>query len=365
MAFKLFLFLLTFLMGSVFQLAAANTEIIAYQVKTTTQTNSLHVLGSLRAYQSTHLFAPVSEQIKKIHITDSEFVSKNQLLFEFNDAEEQAMLKQIQLEVLETRRQHRRLLDIKDSSLVTQAQIDEKYTAWQTALAKQKSIEVQITDRKILAPFSGQLGLSDLSIGNRIEAGETLVSLDDVDLMKLDVLIPSRFLSKIYINQTINVQSDAYPNTVFKGSIVAVSPQLEAQSRMVKVRAHIENKEHKLKTNMMVKATINLKDEQVLSVPNSAVIMLGDNNFIYRLIEQDKGTYKAEKVTIKTGQIGDKLTEIKSGLTENDLIVSQGAMRVKSKSVLTIKAFQNDLDQAALLKAVPNQTSLSNQQKGQ
>jgi len=357
MAFKLFLFLLTFLMGSVFQLAAANTEIIAYQVKTTTQTNSLHVLGSLRAYQSTHLFAPVSEQIKKIHITDSEFVSKNQLLFEFNDAEEQAMLKQIQLEVLETRRQ--------DSSFVTQAQIDEKYTAWQTALAKQKSIEVQITDRKILAPFSGQLGLSDLSIGNRIEAGETLVSLDDVDLMKLDVLIPSRFLSKIYINQTINVQSDAYPNTVFKGSIVAVSPQLEAQSRMVKVRAHIENKEHKLKTNMMVKATINLKDEQVLSVPNSAVIMLGDNNFIYRLIEQDKGTYKAEKVTIKTGQIGDKLTEIKSGLTENDLIVSQGAMRVKSKSVLTIKAFQNDLDQAALLKAVPNQTSLSNQQKGQ
>ena len=365
MVSKLAVFFIVFLTVFFYQSAMANTEIIAYKVKKQTQSNSFQVLGTLRAFQSTDLFAPVSEKIKQIHIKDAQFVSKNQLLFEFNDAEEQALLKQTQLEVLETRRQHQRLLDIKDSSLVTQAQIDEKYTAWQTALAKQKSIEVQIADRKIFSPFKGQLGLSDLSIGNRIEAGETLVSLDSVDLMKLDVLIPSRFLSEIYINQKINVQSDAYPNTFFEGNIVAISPQFEPQSRMIKVRAHIDNKDLRLKTHMMVKATIDLEEKQVLSVPNSAIIILGDNSFIYRLKEQDKGNYKAEKVTIKTGQIGDKLTEIKSGLTENDLVVSQGAMRVKLNTVLTIKALQNDLDQATLLKKQPNQNSLFNQQKEQ
>ncbi|MBN2865342.1 MAG: efflux RND transporter periplasmic adaptor subunit [Thiotrichales bacterium] len=343
---------------------AASTQVIAYKVTNQTQENTLFTLGSLRAFQSTHLAAPVSERVRTIHITDGQMVNKGEILFEFNDAEEQALLKQVQLEVIETRRQHQRLLDIKDSSLVTQAQIDEKYTAWQTALAKQKNIQVQIDDRKVLAPFKGQLGFSDISVGNQIETGDVLVSLDDVDVMKLDVLVPARYLSDIKLNQTISAKSEAYPNTDFKGRIVAIAPQLEAQSRMVQVRAHIDNNERKLKTNMMVKAQINLSEKQVLMVPNSAIIMLGDHNYIYRLKEDENNTFKVEKVTIKAGQVGDKYTEIKSGLAENDIVISQGVMRVKPKSIVTIKAFENDLPQEALLKASSKKNNSTEQKPG-
>ena len=363
---RLFLSLISLFIGFISSpvYSAPVTEIIAFKVKSQTQTNTLFALGSLRAFQSTHLSAPVSERVHKIHITDGQMVSKNQLLFEFNDAEEQALLKQVQLEVIDTRRQHQRLLDIKDSSLVTQSQIDEKYTAWQTALAKQKNIQVQIDDRKVLAPFKGQLGFSDISVGNQVETGDVLVSLDDVDVMKLDVLVPTRYLSEIEINQTILAKNEAYPNRTFKGHIVAIAPQLEAQSRMIKVRAHIDNKERKLKTNMMVKAQINLSEKHVVVVPNSAVLMLGDHNYIYRLKEAENRSYKAEKVTIKTGQVGDKYTEIRSGLSENDLVVSQGVMRVKPKSTVSIKAFENDLAQEDLLKPKTKNKETLTQQQG-
>lgn len=344
--------------------AAPITKIIAFKAKNETQPNTLFVLGSLRAFQSTHIAAPVSERIEKVFITDGQRVSKGELLFKFNDAEEQALLKQAQLEVIETRRQHQRLLDIKDSSLVTQAQIDEKQTAWQTAIAKQKNIQVQIDDRKVLAPFKGQLGFSDISVGNQIDTGDVLVSLDDVDVMKLDVLVPARNLSDIQLNQTILARTEAYPNTTFKGRIVAVSPQLEAQSRMVKVRAHIDNSERKLKTNMMVKAQINLSEKQVVVVPNSAILMLGDHNYIYRLNPNENNTYKVEKITVKPGQVGDKYTEIKSGIAENDIVISQGVMRVKPKSTVTIKAFENDLAQEALLKPTNSNKQNANQQQG-
>lgn len=366
MIYKLIIFFMTCYLGLGFNLvnAAPNkpkTEVIAYKVKYITKSDSLQVLGTLRAFQSTQLSAPVSERIQKIHIKDGQTVEKGQLLFEFHDLQQQALLRQAQLEVVETQRQHKRLLDIKDSSLVTQAQIDEKQTAWQTALAKQKNIEVQIAERKIYAPFKGRLGFNDLSIGNRIEAGQDLISLDDVEVMKLDVLIPARYQSEIYINQTIEVENEAYPETLFKGVIMAIAPQLEAQSRMVKVRAHIDNKEHKLKTNMMVKAQVNLADKQGLFVPNTAIIMLGDHNFVYRLKVNEKGEYQAEKVAVKVGQVDDALTEIQAGLSENDIVVSQGVMRVKNRTLVNIKAYENDLSQEQLLQ----KSDLSNQQQVQ
>ena len=369
MIYRVFTLFFTCLLGSVFHLANAAgpskpmTEIIAYQVKSLTQSDTLQILGSLRAFQSAQLSAPVSEQIQKIHIKDGQAVEKGQLLYEFHDLQQQALLKQAQLEVVETRRQHQRLLDIKarDSSLITQAQIDEKQTAWQIALAKQKNIEVQITDRKIFAPFKGQLGFSDLSIGNRIEAGQTLISLDDVETMKLDVLVPARYLSEIYLNQTIQVQTEAYPNESFKGMIIAIAPQLEAQSRMVKVRAHIDNQEHKLKTNMMVKAQVDLVDKKGLFVPNTTILMLGDHNFIFRLKLTENGGYQAEKVAVKVGQVGENLTEIQSGLAEDDIVVSQGVMRVKDGASVKIKAYENDLTQEQLLL----KNDLPNQQQGQ
>jgi len=357
---------LPFLMGAITlpANAAPITQVIGYKVQSQIQPNTLFVLGSLRAFQSTHIAAPVSERVDKIYISDGKIVSKGELLFEFNDAEELALLKQVQLEVIETRRQHQRLLDIKDSSLVTQAQIDEKYTAWQTAIAKEKNIQVQINDRKVYAPFKGQLGFSDISVGNQIDTGDVLVSLDDVDVMKLDVLVPARYLSDIKIDQTIFAKSEAYPNSSFKGRIVAIAPQLEAQSRMVKVRAHIDNSERKLKTNMMVTAQINLSEKKVVIVPNTAVLMLGDHNYIYRLKADQNETYKVEKVTVKSGQVGDKFTEIQSGIDENDIVISQGVMRVKPKNTVTIKVFENDLVQADLLKPSTDRKQNSNQQQG-
>lgn len=368
MIYRIPTFFIACSLGIIFNSAHAaptkpTTEIIAYQVKSLTQSDTLQVLGTLRAFQSAQLSAPVSEQIQKIHIKDGQIVEKGKLLYEFHDLQQQALLKEAQLEVIETNRQHKRLLDIKEkgSSLVTQAQIDEKQTAWQISLAKQKNIEVQITDRKIFAPFKGQLGFSDLSIGNRIEAGQTLISLDDYEVMKLDVLIPVRYLSEIYLNQTIQVQTEAYPDSSFKGVIMAIAPQLEAQSRMVQVRAHIDNREQKLKTNMMVKAQVDLADKQGLFVPNTAILMLGDHNFIFRLNPNEKGGYQAEKVTVKVGQVDEELTEIKVGLAEGDIVVSQGVMRVKDRAVVKIKAYENNLSQERLLQ----KNSTSNQQQVQ
>jgi len=329
-------------------------NVIAFKVAYDTQAQSFQALGHLSATQSAIISAPVSEIIEKIHISDGQQVKQHQLLFEFNNRQEKALLAEAKVAVQEAKRQYQRVKDLKDTSAVTQAQIDEKYSLWQIAVAQQKIIEVMLIDRKILAPFNGQLGFMDLAEGNLIEIGTPLVSLDNAKKMKLDILIPERFLQIIQVNQIIDIQSQAYPNQLFKGLIKAISPQLEANTRMIKVRAEVENSDLKLKTNMMVKALIQLADKQSLVVPNSAVLMLGDHSFVYRLKPQDTNRFLVEKVEVKTGEISEKTTEILSGLKDEDIIVSQGVLRTKPNKIVEIKAFENNLKQDQLLKPINN-----------
>lgn len=325
-------------------------EVIAYQVELVVLPQKLSILGHLQAEKSVSLVASATDRVQKLHYTDGQKVSKNQLLVELNIKEELASLEEIKATVADAKKQYLRVKNITGRAAVTEALIDEKYHVWQTSLAKQKMIEAQIEDRKILAPFDGVIGLSSISEGALVQSGSHIVSIDNNQLMKLDLLIPPAYLKHLTAGLKVAVQTEAYPNEAFGGVVSAISPQLDSATRMVQVRALIDNPDSLLKTNMFVHADINLPERLILRVPNNAILRLGDHQYIYLLEEKAEGRYQANKVEIKTGVIGPAYTEVIQGVNKDDLVVSQGIMRVNSQSTITIKALQNNASQEQLLK---------------
>ncbi|WP_373018618.1 efflux RND transporter periplasmic adaptor subunit [Thiomicrorhabdus sp.] len=345
----LFLIHLMALAYSVGATAKPPVEVIAYQVTKTSQPQMIKALGNLQAKQSIDISSNVTEIIKAIHFTEGQVVRKSQLLLELNSAEQLALLEEAKALAEEAQRQYRRVKDVEGRGSVTRSLIDQKYREWQTAVAKRKVIEAQVADRRIYAPFGGQLGFSHYAVGALVSPGDQIVSLDDTSEMKLDLYIPIKYLSYLKQGQNVTLRSSAFPNQTFEGHISAISPRLEQEVRMVQVRAIVGNPDNRLKTNMMVEAQIDLPSKTQLNAPNTAILMLGDNEFVYRLKASQDGLYKAEKVAVETGEIGDSLTEVLTGLNENDLVVSQGVMRVNSKVSVKIKAMQNDAIQEKLL----------------
>lgn len=358
---------LTLLMIPFFALAHSITahakppvEVIAYQIMQTSQPQVIKALGSLQAKQSIDISANVTETIQAIHFKEGQTVRKSQLLLELNSNEELALLEEAKALAEEAKRQYRRVKDVEGRGSVTRSLIDEKYREWQTAVAKRKVIEAQVADRRIYAPFAGQLGFSHYAVGALVTPGSQIVTLDDTSEMKIDLYIPVKFLSYLKPGQAVTLNSQAFPDQTFTGHISAISPRLEQDVRMVQVRALIDNPDNLLKTNMMVEAQIDLPPKTLLQAPNTAILMLGDNEFAYRLKPAKDGLYKAEKVAVETGEIGDALTEILSGLNANDLVVSQGVMRVNTKVQVKIKAMQNGAGQEKLL-----QPDASSKKQGQ
>ncbi len=324
-------------------------SVIAYQVQQINQPQHIQALGNLQAKQAIQISANVTETIKAIHFQDGQNVLKNQLLVELNNLEELARLAEADALADEAKLQYQRVKNVLGRGSVTQSLVDEKYSIWQTAVAKRKVIQAQLADRKMVAPFAGQLGFSTLSVGALVTPATQIVSLDDNSVMKLNLFAAVDFLPVLNIGQTVTVSSAAFPTLNFQGQISAISPRLEQNLRMIKIIALIDNPQQLLKSNMMVEARIDLPAKQQLTVPNSSLLMLGDHQYVYRLKTKQGEVYQAEKVEVQTGDIGETYTEITSGLKANDVVVSQGVMRVKPKAAVRIKALQDSAPQEQLL----------------
>ncbi|QBZ84044.1 Multidrug resistance protein MdtA [Hydrogenovibrio crunogenus] len=325
--------------------------VIAYSVKPVKIPVDLEVLGTLHAKESVDITANVTEIVQAIHFKDGEKVRKSQLLVELNSQEELALLEEAKEATEEAKRQYDRVKEIEGRGSVTRSLIDERYRLWKTSEAKRKVIQAQLADRRIYAPFSGQVGFRQLSVGALVQAGTKIVSLDDTSQMKLDLLLPSQYLSNLKIGQAVEIETASFPGRRFKGALRAISPRVEANLRMIQARALIANPKAELKTNMMVRAFLHLPPHAKLMIPNSAILMLGDRQFVYRLTPSERsGIYQLQKVEIETGDRKAKLTQVLKGLGENDIIVSQGLMRISLNKPVRIKAMQSGQPQELLLK---------------
>lgn len=347
--FFLLLALAVFLLSLKVQ-AKPPVEVIAFQAQQAQVKQKLRALGKLEAIESVALAFNVSDKLTAIHIKSGQLVNKGQLLFELEQRQQQARLQQaIELEN-ESLSQYRRVKKAIRKTSVTESLVEEKYRLWQTAMAETKIQQHLLEQRKLFAPFSGTLGLFNLSSGALIENGTPLVTLFNHKTMKLKLLLPNKAISQIQTGLPIKIHTDAYPKKTFHGTISAISSVLENNSQMLPVEADILNPEGLLKANMLVAVDIILPVKQQLQIPNSALLMLGDKEFVYRLTETENGLYKAHKFPVEVGKIGYQNSEILTGLSAGDLIVSQGVMRVNSKISIKVKALQNDTSQADLLK---------------
>lgn len=328
--------------------------VIAYEVVTTQLPVELKLLGSLQAKASVDIVAKATDVISAMHFEDGEKVSKRALLVEQNAQEELALLEEAKALEAEAKRQYDRVKVIEGKGSVTESLVDERFRLWKTAEAKSKVIQAQVSDRRIYAPFAGRLGFKKLNEGAFATAGTYIVSLDDTSSMYLDLFVPGRYLSGLSVGQAIDVRSEAFQNQVFVGRITAISPRVDAVLRMVQVRALIQNPKAQLKTNMMVQANLQLNAQPALHVPNTAIEMLGDRQFVYRLMPSNvQQQFRLEKVEITVGQKGSQLTEVLTGLAAGDQVVSQGLMGISLKRPVVIKVMQTDQSQAELLTVKP------------
>ena len=303
----------------------SSLQVEAMVLTTSKLDNIVVVTGSVQANESLELKSETAGKITKIYFQEGKTVRKGDLLVQVNDEEIKAELTKQRFnkklnEGIEFRQ--RKLLE-KDA--ISQEEYDNALNKLNTSLADIAVLEAQLEKTKVRAPFDGIIGLRYVSEGALIATSTAIANLFNISPAKIEFAIPGRYSMQVKPKQKINftVESDT---SIFEGEVYAVEPQIDANTRTLKIRALAENTKGLLLPGQFVRVELILgSTNNAILVPTEAVIpeLNGHKVFI-----SEKG--KAKEVVVQTGIRDNLRLEIVSGLHPQDTLITTGILQLRN-----------------------------------
>lgn len=285
----------------------------------------LEALGTARADESVDITAQVTERVSRIAFEDSSLVQAGDILVELVSAEDEADLAQARATLREASQSYDRAADLLKQGNAPQSRLDTALAGRDVARARVEAIEARLAQRIIRAPFTGLVGLRQVSPGSLVRPGELITTLDDISVIKVDFPIPERFFAVMVPGLPIEVHAAAFPTRVFTGTVTAIDTRVDQRSRTIPVRAEIANGDSALRPGMLMSIDILSEPRTALSVPEGALVPFGERVYVYRLNAEER----VARVEVATGRRRPGLVEILSGLSEGDRVVVEGSNLVR------------------------------------
>ncbi len=328
-------------------------KVFAHEVQEQTFVNTLQALGTLKANEATTISASVTEVVSGIHFDDGQRVKTGDVLVALASTEENALLEKAQYTMNEAEQQYQRVKALVERNIATQANLDERKLAYDSAKSQLEATRSKLQDMLIIAPFDGVVGMRNISLGALVRPGDTITTLDDDSVMKLDMAVPSTYLPYLQIGMTIKAKAHALGGRYFEGTISSIGSRVDPVTRSVQVRAVIANPEQALRPGLLMIVELSEPPRLAVVVPEKALIKTAGETYVYIVAgEGDKKV--AEKRIIEVGDRQPGVVEIASGLQAGEWVVTQGHLKLKPGSNLIVSAIDNGKESLeALLRQNP------------
>lgn len=312
---------------------------------TTVETQMWHhrieAVGSLSAFQGVGVSAKVSGQVESINFDSGTHVEEGTLLLQLDDTAEQAQLHAFRAELVGAKLDYDRARGLLRTSAVSRAQLDRSKAKMDSLAAQVEGQEDLVASKAIRAPFAGELGIRQVNVGGYVSPGTEIVTLQNLSPIYVDYTVPERHLNQVSVGQLLEVEAAAFPGVIFEGRVTAVSPKIEKTTRNIRLQATISNEDHRLRPGMFVQLAVIVGEEEgVLTLPQTAVTFLpyGSAVFVISEVEGEAGQ-KVQTVAIQrieTGRIRQGRVEVKGGLSEGQVVVSAGQLKLRNGQHITI-----------------------------
>jgi len=198
-------------------------------------------VGTLRSRQNVMLRPEVAGRVLTLGFTDGNRVRAGQLLVQLDDTLQRAEVQQSLAQVSIASANHKRNQDLVAQNFVAQRVLDESGASLQVAQAQLALSCARLDRMRIIAPFSGTVGIRNVNIGDYVKDGADLINLEDIGTLYVDFRLPERNQGKVVAGQVVELDIDAMPGRMFKAKVEAVDPLIDANGRSIGVRAVMAN----------------------------------------------------------------------------------------------------------------------------
>jgi membrane fusion protein (multidrug efflux system) len=311
------------------------TAVTTVTAQRQTWPSTLTVIGTAAAIQGVTVSADLPGTVDKIHFESGQWVHEGDVLVELDTRQERAQLANTEAQRDLASQNYARSQQLIKEGVIARSEYD-------TATAQQKATEAQVGDiraaiarKTIRAPFSGVLGIRQISLGQYLAAGQAIVSLQALYPIYVNFGVPQQDMPKMTLGHNLRVTSTDLPGVGFGGRITALDSVINEQTRNIQVQATLENPAGKLRPGMFVQVELPVGNSRdVIPLPASAInyAPYGDSVFVVGDLKDQKGnTYRGvrQQVVKIDGARGDQVAVV-SGVKPGDEVVSSGVFRLRT-----------------------------------
>lgn len=293
-------------------------------------------VGSFSAVQGVSVTATFSGKISKIFFESGAAVTKGDLLIQQDISAEEAELRDAQASVKVASLNLERSKTLLKTRAISQSIYDTDDATLKGALARVDVIRATIDNKTIRAPFSGRLGISQVNLGQNLQPGDPVVTLQALDPIYIDFTLPQNKLVDVEPGLPIRVRSDAIGDVVMTGVINAINPRADVSTRSVQIQAKVANPEKRLLPGMFGDVDIVLSQpESVIYVPQTAVQYAPYGDVLFVIEERDNSLFLRQQVVRLGTQRGDYVA-VTEGLKAGEKVVTLGVFKLHNGQEVVI-----------------------------
>ena len=311
---------------------ASKTSVIVMIVSATRLDDLVNTNGTILPNEEVEIRSEISGRIVTLNIKEGDFVRKGTTLLHINDEDLQARLRKLGFNKKLAEDNEARQKKLLEKEAISQREYDIAVNSVNTVSADMEDLSAQIQKMTLKAPFDGTIGFRFVSQGSYISPTTKIATLTNTNPAKIEFAIPAKYSSIVRVGSKIdfNVENSEQK---FVGTVYAIDPKIDPDTRTLQIRAISPNATHKLIPGSFARVELVLKSKgSALMIPTEAIIPEQKGNKVF-IVQHGK----AIPVKVKLGNRGDKNVEVLSGLSIGDTLITTGIMQVKPDGEVDIR----------------------------
>jgi len=296
--------------------------------------DTLPAVGSVSAAQGVTVAPEIAGTVTEIAFESGATVQQGDLLLKLDTSSEDAQLRAAEAQTELARLNAERNRKLREDKTVSQAELDATEATLKQAQANADAIRATIEKKTIRAPFAGKLGIRLVNLGEQLDPGKGIVSLQSLSPVFVDFSLPQQEFAKLQTGLKVRAFLDAYPTNEFEGELAAINPDLDTVTRSVRIRAKFVNDGELLRAGMFARVSVILPEEQpVLVVPSTAVMSAPYGDSVFVITPDDKPgstNLVAQQKFVRTGRMHGDFISVETGLKAGDKVATAGLFKLRN-----------------------------------
>jgi RND family efflux transporter MFP subunit len=294
------------------------------------ETRKVEAVGSAEAVQSIVLYSAVADEVTEINFVPGQNVEKGKVLVRLDDRRQKTAVKRAELTLADAQRTVERLASSYKKGAIPVNELDLAKTQRDLAQVALEDAKTDLEDRRIVAPFDGVVGFTDVEVGDRINEQTMITTLDNRSKLFVNFKAPEAALAVLLDGPQVTLEPWSDKEKSVKAEIAQVDSRINETDRTLRARALLDNSSDQFRPGMSFRVNLSIEGERFAAVPESALLWGATGAYIWLAVDG-----KAQKLDVSVHQRLRGIILVSGDITNGDTLIAEGVQRLRTGQSIT------------------------------